>query len=152
MRAGRRRRTLTLVRTRRALVAVSSVQLAAQTAGQVVTLRRRLHYDFVPLGWRGRPENLDRDVWLVGTPMSAPGVMFATQAVATAALASRPSPLAARTLGFLGWAMIAGYLGERVVQQRLSGRGWDPVETPVAAVGLGGAVVMTVLGLATDVR
>jgi hypothetical protein len=130
-----------------ALVAVSAAQLGLQAAGLAVTLRRRLSYDFVPLGWRGGPGQTSM---LTGSPFSAPGPMVVAQAAAIAVLRRRPSPLAARTLGFLGWAMIAGSLGERVVQRRLLGGEWDPVETPVAAAGLAGAAVMTVLGLGRD--
>jgi hypothetical protein len=46
--------------------------------------------------------------------------------------------------------MIAGYLGERVVQQRLLRGEWDPVETPIAAAGLAGAAAMAVLGLTAE--
>jgi hypothetical protein len=140
------------VRTRRALVAVSAAQLAVQVVANVVAIRRRLHYDFVPLGMRGSPDAVARDSLLMGTSFSAPVVMLTTQAIATAALHRAPAPVAARTLGLLGGAMIGGYLGERMVQRRLFTGEPDPVETPLAATGLGGAVVMAWLGLRSAAR
>ena len=135
--------------TRRTLVAVSAAQLAVQVVATAVAVRRRRHCDFVPLGLRGSADTVARDSLVMGTSFSAPAVMLAAQASATAVLRRGPNPLAARTLGFLGWAMIAGYLGERMVQRRVISSDWDPVETPVAAAGLGGAVVMALLGLGT---
>jgi hypothetical protein len=140
------------VRTGHALVAVSAAQLAVQVVANAVAIRRRRHYDFVPLGMRGSPTTVARDSLLMGTSFSAPVVMLAAQVTATAALHRAPNPLAARTLGFLGWAMIGGYLGERMVQRRLIAGDWDPVETPLAAAGLGGAVVMAGLGLGPTPR
>ena len=135
---------------RRALVTVSAAQLAVQVVASAVAVRRRRHYDFVPLGMRGSPDTVARDSLLLGTSFSAPATMLAAQAAATAVLRRRASPVAASTLGFLGVAMIGGYLGERMVQRRLLRGEWDPVESPLAAAGLGGAVVMAVLGLGTQ--
>jgi len=135
------------VRTRRALIAVSAGQLAVQACALAVGVRRGLAFDYVPLAWRSSGDAVARDAMLLGTPISAPAAMLLTQAVATTVLRSRPSPVAARTLWFLGWAMIAGYLGERQVQRRLLEGEWDPIETPLAAAGLAGAAAMTVLGL-----
>jgi hypothetical protein len=140
------------VRTSRALVAVSAAQLAVQVVANAVAIRRRRHYDFVPLGMRGSPDTVARDSLLMGTSYSAPVVMLVTQAAATAALRRAPTPVAGRALGFLGWAMIGGYLGERMVQRRLMAGEWDPVETPLAAAGLGGAAVMAWLGLGRTPR
>jgi hypothetical protein len=42
--------------------------------------------------------------------------------------------------------MVWGYLGERVVRQRLGGD-FDAVETPVAVSGLGLAAAMAVTGI-----
>ena len=44
----------------------------------------------------------------------------------------------------LGALMVPGYLVERYDRAHL--RHWDPVETPVAAAGLGLAAAMAVLG------
>jgi hypothetical protein len=38
------------------------------------------------------------------------------------------------------------YLGERLVRRRLRPSGWDPVETPLAVVGIGLAGAMAALG------
>ena len=129
---------------RQALVAVSSVQLAAGVVGQVTALRRHHAYD-TPL-MSGRPENVARDSWLQGTALSAPLVMLATQAWAIARLRSAPRDGARRALGGLGVAMTAGYLVERLGRRRLTPSGFDPVETPVVLTGLGLAAAMGVLG------
>ena len=42
--------------------------------------------------------------------------------------------------------MICGYVGERVVRQRLGGD-FDAVETPVAVAGLGLATAMAITGV-----
>ena len=96
--------------SRRALVAVSTAQLAAGAAGQLLALRDGRAFAIALLGWRGRPERVARDSWLLGTGLSAPVVMLTTQAVATARLAAGPSNEATRILGALGLAMSAGYL------------------------------------------
>jgi hypothetical protein len=41
--------------------------------------------------------------------------------------------------------MTFGYLGERLCRRRLTLAGLDAVETPIVALGLGGAVAMSVL-------
>ena len=129
---------------RQALVAVSSAQLAAGVAGQVTALRRHHAYD-TPL-MSGRPEKVARDSWLQGTALSAPVVMLAGQAWATARLRTAPRDGARRALGGLGVVMTAGYLMERLGRHRLTPRGFDPVETPIVVAGLAGAAAMGVLG------
>ena len=42
--------------------------------------------------------------------------------------------------------MIGGYVLERFHRKLLSPGGFDPVETPIVAVGLAGSVAMAVLG------
>jgi hypothetical protein len=129
---------------RRALVAVSAAQLGIGLLGQVVALRRRRSYD-TPL-MSGRPEAVGRDSWVQGTALSAPVVMLAGQAWATARLRSAPRDGARRALGGLGAVMTAGYLMERLGRHRLTPRGFDPVETPIVMAGLAGAAAMGVLG------
>jgi uncharacterized membrane protein YraQ (UPF0718 family) len=73
--------------------------------------------------------------------------MLGAQAWATAALAWQPNLAAKRVLGGLGAAMVAGYLAERLVRERLLPSGWDAVETPVVTAGMSLAVVMALLGL-----
>jgi hypothetical protein len=43
--------------------------------------------------------------------------------------------------------MVAGYLAERLVRQRLTAAGWDAVETPVVVAGIGLAAAMALIGL-----
>jgi hypothetical protein len=82
----------------------------------------------------------------MGTAFSAPTPMLAAQAWATARLAAGPHDGARRTLGALGAAMVPGALLERADRHRLRPSGWDPLETPVVAGGLGLAAAMAVLG------
>ncbi len=135
------------VRQRRRLVAISATQLLAGVWGQVLALRRGLAFDIALAGWKGGADRVPRDSWLLGTGLSAPVVILATQAVTTARLASGRSPAAARLLGVLGVAMVAGYLVERETRTALSRVGWRPDATSAAALGLGLALPMAVLGL-----
>jgi hypothetical protein len=133
--------------TRRgALAALSTAQLIAQLLGLTVAVSRRLPYDVKLVGMRGTPVDVFRDAWGKGTALSAPVTMLSLQAVALARLATGDTR-APRVLGALGALNVGGYLSERVVRSRLSAGGWDPVETPVAGVGLVLATAMTVLGL-----
>ena len=129
---------------RRLLVLLSSAQLAAGLAGLAVAVRRRVPYDIPFL--HGSADSVRRDALTMGTAYSAPVPMLAAQAAAIVRLAGRPSDGARRTLGGLGAAMVAGYLVERADRRRLRPSGWDAVETPVAAAGLGLAAAMAVLG------
>jgi hypothetical protein len=127
------------------LTALAAAQLAANVAGHVVAVRRKLPYDVAFPRMSGRPENVVRDSWTQGTALSAPIVMLAAQAAATSTLYRRDSQTAVTVLTTLGSLMISGYLGERVVRQRLGGD-FDPVETPVAASGLVLATSMALVG------
>ena len=122
-------------------------QLGAGVAGQLLALWDRRSFDVALLGWRGRPERVARDSWLLGTGLSAPVVMLITQAVVTTRLAAGPSRAATRVLGALGAAMTSGYLVEREFRDALGPAGWDPVVTPVAVAGSGLSAVMAVIGL-----
>lgn len=135
------------MRTRRALAAISAAQLTAGLAGMTVAVRQGRSFDIALLRWRGRPERIRRDRWLLGTGLSAPIAMLATQAVASARLAAVPSRRAARTLGLLGAGMTCGYLVEREFRAAFTAGGVDPVITPIAAAGFGLALPMAVLGL-----
>jgi hypothetical protein len=129
---------------RELLVRISTVQLAAGIAGNLVAIRRRRNYDVGFL--RGRPGTVVRDSFLLGTAYSAPVSMLAVQAWATRNLARGPDDGARRMLGVLGVVMVPGYLLERFGRAHLTPTGFDPVETPVVAVGLLGAAAMGVLG------
>ena len=83
-------------------------------------LRDRRSFDITLLRWRGRPELVAHDSWLLGTGLSAPVAMLVTQAVATVRLAAGPSQVATRTLGGLGATMAGGYLIERELRVTLS--------------------------------
>ncbi len=132
---------------RRNLVAISSAQLLAGSAGQVLALRRGLAFDIALIDWKGRPDRIARDSWLLGTGFSAPVVMLAAQAAVTSWLAFRDSQGAARTLGVLGAAMTGGYLIERRFRTAMTPTGWDRTLTPVAVAGLGLCVPMAAVGL-----
>jgi hypothetical protein len=69
-----------------------------------------------------------------------------SQATMTAAVARRPSWHASQALGGFGATLVAGYLGERLVRQRLRPSGWDAVESPLLLVAIGLAMAMAALG------
>jgi hypothetical protein len=129
----------------RVLAVVSAAQLASGLGGMALAIRRRHAFD-IPF-WKGQPSTVARDSVLVGTALSAPVVMLAAQAGATVALFRQPGTAAEYTLGGLGATMVAGYLAERLVRQRLAPSGWDTAETPVVAAGICLAAVMALIGL-----
>jgi hypothetical protein len=136
------------VRSSRGPVTVVAVaQLACGVTGHLVALRRRLPYDVALVGMHGTTEHVGKDSWLLGTALSAPVTMLTLQALAAARLIAGPSVVATRALGALGVVMVGGYLGEQVVRERLSIRGWDPVESTIAAAGVALAGAMAVTGL-----
>jgi hypothetical protein len=135
------------VGSRRALVAVSGAQLAAGVVGQLVALRQRRSFDIELLGWRGRPDRVARDSWLIGTALSAPVSMLTIQAAATVRLGLGPSRSATRILGSLGAAMVCGALLEREVRGALIPAGWNRTTTPLAAAVPALALAMAALGL-----
>ncbi|MFI5047413.1 MAG: hypothetical protein ACHQIG_10150 [Acidimicrobiia bacterium] len=132
----------------RRLAAVSGCQLAAGVLGLAIAVRRRHAYD-VPL-LHGRPERVARDAVLMGTALSAPMVMLVAQGLATARVLRGGSKTARLVLGGLGAAMVAGYLGERHVRERLRPAGWDALESSVVVAGITLAATMGVLGLVSD--
>jgi hypothetical protein len=130
---------------RRALVRAATIQLAAGLVGQVVALRRRLHYD-VPF-MTGSAYHVARDSWWFGTAISAPSYLLAAQAWGIVRLRRDPGDDRARqVLRLLGTGMVGGYLSERLCRHRLTPAGFDPVETPIVASGFGGTVAMALLG------
>jgi len=135
------------MRQRRVLVAISAAQLSAGIAGQLIALRDGRSFDIALVGWRGQPDQVLRDSWLIGTGLSAPVVMLTAQAIATLRLAAGPNQRARRTLGALGAVMTCGYLVEREFRSSLSPASWDPLATPIAAVAFPLAVAMAVSGV-----
>ncbi len=128
---------------RSTLVAISSAQLAAQLAGHVVAVQRRRHFD-VPF-MTGSPEHVVRDWLWFGTAYSAPPYLLAPQIWAIARLLNAPDDRARWVLQRLGTGLTLGYLSERWNRVRVRPGGFDPLETPIAAVGWGCAVAMAVL-------
>jgi pimeloyl-ACP methyl ester carboxylesterase len=128
----------------RLLVAVSVAQLATNVTGLAVALRRRHPYDVVWM--HGQADTVARDAILRGTALSAPVSNLLAQAAMTVLMAQRPSHGAARALAGLGALQVPGYLGERLVRRRLRPSGWDAVESPLAAAGIGLAGAMAALG------
>jgi hypothetical protein len=126
------------------LAGVSAIQLATGLVGQVLALRRRRHFD-VPF-MTGSPDHVARDSLWFGTAYSAPVYMLGPQAWAVARLMRGPDERARRVLTWLGTGMTAGYPSERWNRMRLRPANFDPVETPMIAIGLAGALAMAVLG------
>jgi hypothetical protein len=124
------------MRHRRGVIVVSALQLSAGAFGHFVAVRRRIAYDFTPLGLRGGAEHVGRDSWFLGTGLSAPVSMMTVQALAILRLVTGPSQGAVRVLRVLGLVMIPGYLGERVARRRLTPQGWDRAESSACFVGL----------------
>jgi hypothetical protein len=127
------------------LAAVSAAQLCIGLGGMALAIRR--HHAFDLPFWHGQESAVGRDSLLIGTALSAPAAMLGAQAGATAVLLWRPKVGAARLLGGLGAAMVAGYLAERLVRRRLRPSGWDAMESSVVVAGMSLAVVMAVAGL-----
>lgn len=125
------------------LAAVSVVQLGLGVAGLRRALRDRITYDIGIL--RGSPQRIGVEQWVLGTGLSASGLMLALQAVCTAQLLVRPRRKAARMLGVLGAVMVVGYPAERSV--RAAWRHWDPRLTPMTIAAPLLAVAMAALGL-----
>jgi hypothetical protein len=133
--------------SRHVLVAVSGAQLVAGVAGQLVALRDRRPFDIALLGWRGQPERVARDSWLLGTGLSAPVFMLSIQGAATVRLWAGPSRVATRILGSLGATMACGYLIEQEFRGALTPAGWNTTTTPIAAAGFTLALAMAASGL-----
>ena len=127
---------------------ISAVQLGMGLVGLRKALRDRTEYD---LGFtRGTPEAMKRDLWIMGTNLSAPAWMLLAQALATVLLMTRHRSRAAKTLGILGVMMSLGYPAEKSVRQ-----GWrHPNRSTTALTGVAEllAVSMAWLGLRRQLR
>jgi hypothetical protein len=124
---------------------VSTAQLAAGVTGMAVAVKRRHPYNVPTM--HGSPDTVARDTVLMGTAFSAPLYMLAAQGLASRRALAAPSTTAERVLGGLGLAMIAGYLGEQLVRERLRPSGYDALETPLVVAGVALSVAMARLGL-----
>jgi hypothetical protein len=131
----------------RLLAAVSAAQLASGVAGMVVALRRVHPYDVFWM--HGHPDTIARDTLFKGTAFSAPVSTLVIQAALTAVMVRRPSRRVTQGLRALGVTMVAGYLGERLVRQRLRPSGWDALESPLIVTALGLSVAMAALSRLT---
>jgi hypothetical protein len=99
---------------------------------------------------RGSPEAMKRDLWFMGTNLSAPMWMLLAQALATALLMTRHRSRAAKTLGILGVMMSLGYPAEKSVRQ--AWRHPNRSITSLTAVAELLAVSMAWLGLRRQLR
>lgn len=127
----------------KALASVSLLELLLQLAGARKALRDRLPYDLPFM--QGKPENVARDAWTIGSRLSAPTPLLAAHAAGTVLLLARPRPWVRRALGCLGAVYIPGILLERVTRE--SFRHPDRETTPLIASALGLSVAMALLGL-----
>ncbi|TDK25757.1 glycosyltransferase [Arthrobacter crusticola] len=127
---------------RKGLALVSAAQLVLGVAGLRRALRKRTAYDIGFL--RGSSDTIERDQWLTGTNLSAPGGMLVLQAACIAALLRGPSRRVARTLGVLGAIMTGRYPAERSV--RASWRRPDDAVAPLTAAAALLAALMAALG------
>jgi uncharacterized membrane protein len=132
----------------RLLAAVSATQLVLGLSGLAKALRSRGSFDIGVL--RGSPATIDRDQWVTGTSLSAPGLMLVLQAVSTVGLFTSHRPAAARSLLVLGVIMSLGYPAEKDVR-----RAWRHREMPNAALTAAAevlAMMMVVLAHAAAPR
>ena len=130
-------------RRRNALALVSTTQLVLGLVGLRHAIRTGSSYDIGFL--RGSLQTARRDRWLIGTNLSAPGVMLLAQGLSTVLLFTPRRRLAARILGLLGAVMSLGYPAE--VSVRDAWRHPDQVVAPLTAATEVLAIAMAVLGL-----
>lgn len=126
------------------LASVSLVQLILQLAGARKAIRDKIPYE-LPFR-QGKPEDVARDMWTMGSGLSAPWPLLGAHAAAIVLLLARPLTWQPRVLGVLGAAYVAGILGERPTRESL--RHPDRETTPRVAAVLALPGAMAVLGLA----
>jgi hypothetical protein len=94
---------------------ISAAQLGLGLLGVRKALRDGTAYD---LGFlRGSPATMKRDLWFMGTNLSAPAWMLLAHVLATVLLMTRHRSRAAKALGILGAMMSLGYPAEKSVRQ-----------------------------------
>ena len=125
------------------LASVSFVQLIVQLVSARKAIRDRIPYR-IPFG-QGKPENVARDMWSMGSGLAAPWHTLAIHAAGIVLLLARPRRGLRRSVGWLGALYILGILWERITLE--SFRRPDKETTPLIASGLALSVAMAVLGL-----
>lgn len=96
------------------LASLALVQLIVQLAGARKAIRDGIAYE-LPFK-QGKPENVARDMWTMGSGRSAPWPLLGAHAAAIVLLLARPRRWVRRVLGLLGAAYVLGIL---VLQSRL---------------------------------
>lgn len=125
------------------LASVSLVQLMVQIVAARKAIRDKIPYD-IPFT-QGKPENVARDMWNMGSGLAAPWHTLAVHAAGTVLLFARPRRWVRLDIGWLGALYILGILWERITLESL--RHPNKETTPLIAFGLALSVAMTVLGL-----
>ena len=126
----------------RLLAIVSAAQLMLGFAGLARAIRNRGSFDIGIM--RGSPTTIERDQWVTGTSLSAPGLMLVLQTLSTIGLFTSQRQAAARSLMVLGLIMSLGYPAEREVR-----RAWRHRQLPNAVLTAAAellAVIMVILG------
>ena len=127
----------------KALASVSLVQLIVQLVSARKAIRDRIPYD-IPFG-HGKPENVARDMWGMGSGLAAPWHTLAVHAAGIVLLLARPRRWVRKAVGWLGALYFLGILWERITLE--SFRHPNKETTPLVASGLALFVAMAVLGL-----
>ena len=126
------------------LASISLAQLILQLLGARKAIHDHIAYD-IPFG-QGKPDDVTRDMWTMGSGLSAPWHTLAVHTAATVLLLARPRPWVRSTIGCMGAVYVLGILWERITRE--SFRHPDTETTPLIASGLALSVAMAVLGLA----
>jgi hypothetical protein len=127
----------------KALGGVSAVQLGIQLVLARKAIRERIPYE-LPFAV-GKPENVARDMWTLGSGLSAPWPTLAAHGVFTVMLFAKPRPWLKRALGCLGLVYVVGSLGERGIRAYF--RQPNGSATLLTALSILLAMLMGVLGL-----
>lgn len=125
------------------LASLALVQLIVQLAGARKAIRDGIPYE-LPFK-QGKPENVARDMWTMGSERSAPWPLLGAHAAAIVLLLARPRRWVRRVLGLLGAAYVSGILAERPARESL--RHPDRETTPRLAAVLALPGALALLGL-----
>ncbi len=94
---------------------ISTLQLIVHLMGARQSLRERIPYD-LPMA-HGKPEDVSRDMWTMGSGMAAPWPMLAAHAVGTVFAFGKPRRWPTLVLRSIGVVYVLGYLGESGVRE-----------------------------------